>query len=238
MGFDGKIYESSTDWEGRFSDVIKLDQLMSPSKVIAQVVHHAKLELTEEERVRLMFDELMSLSLDSEGEKARELAQEILKSNAAPAAAKNAVRSSLKRMEAIGQPLQLQFTALDGRDVTMKSFEGKVVLVDFWATWCGPCIAELPKVKAVYNEFHARGFEIIGISFDNSKDALEKFVGREGMTWPQYFDGKGWQNRFGQEFGINSIPAMWLVDKRGILRDINARNELAGKVEKLLAAGE
>jgi hypothetical protein len=64
---------------------------------------------------------------------------------------------------------------------------------------------------------------------------LEKFVAKQKMTWPQYFDGKMWQNKFGQEYGINSIPAMWLVDKKGKLRDMNARPGLAEKVEKLLA---
>ena len=67
------------------------------------------------------------------------------------------------------------------------------------------------------------------------KEALEKFVAKEKMTWPQYFDGKGWQNQFGRQFGINGIPAMWLVDKKGVLRDMNGREDLAEKVEKLLA---
>jgi len=68
-----------------------------------------------------------------------------------------------------------------------------------------------------------------------SEEALQKFVGKQNMPWPQYFDGKGWQNKFGQEFGINSIPAMWLVDKKGNLRDLGARSDLEEKVAKLLA---
>jgi len=109
-----------------------------------------------------------------------------------------------------------------------------VVLVDFWATWCGPCVEEIPNVKAVYDKLHPKGFEIVGISFDQEKDALTSFVSDKKMTWPQYFDGKGWENKFGQKFGIHAIPAMWLVDKKGNLRDIEGRGDLETKVAKLL----
>jgi peroxiredoxin len=93
----------------------------------------------------------------------------------------------------------------------------------------------LPKVKAAYERLHSQGFEIVGISFDKDQGKLESFVDKENMPWPQYFDGKGWDNDFGREYGITSIPAMWLVDKQGNLVDMSARNNLTAKVEKLLA---
>ena len=128
-------------------------------------------------------------------------------------------------------------------DATQATFEAEVlaasfqqpVLVDFWATWCGPCVKELPNVMAAYEKLHGKGLEIVGISFDQNKDKLTQFVEKEKMPWPQYFDGKGWGNKFGKEYGINSIPAMWLVDKKGNLNDMNAREGLVAKVEKLLA---
>ncbi len=132
------------------------------------------------------------------------------------------------------QPLDLRFTAVDGSQIDLQKMHGKVVLVDFWATWCGPCMQEVPNVVATYKKYHDRGFEIVGISFDQDKGALLKTIGDKGMTWPQYFDGKGFGNEFGQRFGIRGIPTMWLVDKDGRLVDANGRDGLEGKVAKLL----
>jgi thiol-disulfide isomerase/thioredoxin len=133
------------------------------------------------------------------------------------------------------KPIEMKFTAVDGRTVDLAAMRGKVVLVDFWATWCGPCMAEIPSVVKTYEKLRGRGFEIVGISFDEDRAKLESVTKEKGMTWPQHFDGKGWRNEFGERFGIDSIPRMWLVDKRGMLADTEARADLAAKVEKLLA---
>jgi thiol-disulfide isomerase/thioredoxin len=135
----------------------------------------------------------------------------------------------------LNKPLDLKYTALDGREVDISKLKGKVVLVDFWATWCGPCMAELPNVKAAYAELHEKGFEILGISFDQDKDKLTSTLASKGMTWAQYFDGEGWGNKFGKQWGIQSIPTMWLVNKKGVLCDVNGRENLKEKVVKLLA---
>jgi thiol-disulfide isomerase/thioredoxin len=143
---------------------------------------------------------------------------------------RNAATAKLKT-----EPLDLKFTALDGTEIDLAKMRGKVVLIDFWATWCGPCVQEVPNVVEAYEDLHPKGFEIIGISLDKDKAKLEAFIKEKGMAWPQYFDGKGWQNEISSRFGIQSIPAMWLVDKKGMLVETNAREDLEEKVEKLLA---
>ena len=144
-------------------------------------------------------------------------------------------KGELKKREALGKPLEMKFTSLDGKEVDLSKMKGKVVLIDFWATWCGPCVKEIPSVKKTYDELHSKGFEIIGISLDSDKGKLEDFIAKNGMPWPQFFDGKGWKTSLAKEHGISSIPAMWLVDKKGNLVDQNARADLEKKVEKYLA---
>jgi thiol-disulfide isomerase/thioredoxin len=134
----------------------------------------------------------------------------------------------------VGKPVDLKFTAVDGKEVDLASLRGKVVLIDFWATWCPPCRGEVPNVVAAYQKFHGQGFEIVGISLDQDKDALMAFTKQNGMVWPQYFDGKGWDNSISSGFGIQSIPAMWLVDQKGVLVTTDGRDDLAGQVGKLL----
>lgn len=137
--------------------------------------------------------------------------------------------------EFLGKPLDLQFTAVDGSSVDLSKLRGKVVLVDFWATWCGPCMNEVPNVVSAYKKYHDKGFEIVGISLDKSKATMINVARAKEMTWPQYFDGAGWENKISTQFGIRSIPSMWLVNKKGLVVSCDARQNLDASIAKLLA---
>ncbi len=129
---------------------------------------------------------------------------------------KQAASRAIQKSLAVGKVFpDFSETDLNGKPLSIANYKGKAVLIDFWATWCGPCIGELPNVKKAYDKYHSKGFEIIGISLDSDKGKLTSFIEKEHMTWPQYFDGKGWQSKLGQQYGVNSIPATYLLDGEG-----------------------
>ena len=109
----------------------------------------------------------------------------------------------------------LEFTSLSGELVNLANFKGKVVLIDFWASWCGPCRKAMPDLVQTYKQYHDKGFEIIGINLDKDKTQLEKYMQEMGITWQQYFDGLVWSNKIVRRFSIRGIPHIVLVDKNG-----------------------
>ena len=153
-------------------------------------------------------------------EKSRQLTEQIKKDfpGTAPAMAAD---DFLKQIDvqasvAVGATFKdFQTQDLEGRPLSVSAYKGKVVLLDFWATWCVPCLAQLPHVKEAYEEYHAKGFEIIGISLDEEKETLASFVKTNNMPWPQYFDGKRWTNELALKYAVDAIPATFLLDRDG-----------------------
>jgi peroxiredoxin len=153
-----------------------------------------------------------------QSEKARAVAQE-LAVGSVPEKFKGWAKGFLNRTDTMGKPIRFQFTAVDGREIDSAKLKGKVVLVDFWATWCVPCREATSKIKAAYGKFHEQGFEMLGISCDQQKPRLLEYVENHGLPWPQYFDGHGQiENQFTRMFGIDGVPTMFLIDRQGRLR--------------------
>lgn len=134
----------------------------------------------------------------------------------------------------VGKPFpKLDFAAIDGSQVSISDMKGKVVVVEFWATWCGPCVKETPRMKAMYDKWHDKGLEIVGISLDSDRQKLQSYLAENGITWPQYFDGKRWDTVLSRRFGIRGVPTVVLIDREG---NIVSRSLRGAELERTLTA--
>lgn len=139
---------------------------------------------------------------------------------------------TLRRLSLPGHPMEISGTLLNGKPFDQKSLAGKIVLVDFWATWCGPCVAEIPNVLEQYEKYHKDGFEVVGISLDQEREALEKFVDEQKLPWPILFEepkGDGWQHPLATFYGISGIPTVVLIGRDGNVITLDARGEKLGE---------
>ncbi len=150
----------------------------------------------------------------------------------------------LRQLSSVGEPFELAFkNAVDGATINVAQQKGTIFVIDFWATWCGPCIAEMPHMKELYAEYKGQGVEFIGISLDlpEDKGGLEKllaYVKDNEIAWPQFYQGAGWEGEFSKRWGVNAIPCVFVVDAEGNLYSTNARGKLEKMLPELIARRE
>lgn len=126
------------------------------------------------------------------------------------------------RLKLIGKPIaDFSATDLEGNPISLQHYREKVVLLDFWAVWCGPCIGEMPNMKKVYDAYKDKGFDVIGVSFDNDEAELREYLKVCNIPWRQIFDGQGGPLK--KQYGIGGIPSPWLIDREGKLISYSAR---------------
>ncbi|MEX2121403.1 MAG: TlpA disulfide reductase family protein [Pirellulales bacterium] len=139
--------------------------------------------------------------------------------------------ANIRKLEMVGKPLDIEGSLVDGSQFDWSAYQGKVVLVDFWATWCGPCIQELPNVKETYEKYRDKGFDVVGISLDEDREAVEEFLKEEEIGWTTLFGTSpesGWNHPMAQRYGVDGIPMAVLVDRDGNVVSISARGEALG----------
>jgi thiol-disulfide isomerase/thioredoxin len=124
---------------------------------------------------------------------------------------------------------------LDGRHISLDGLAGKVVLIDFWATWCGPCREALPHIRQIAKKFDGQPLVVLSISLDSDEAKWKDFVGKNGMTWMQYREG-GFEGSISKQFNATAIPATFTIDADGVLEDQHVGDaDIEGKLKKLIA---
>ena len=138
-----------------------------------------------------------------------------------------------RRLGLPGNQIKLTGTMLDGSKLDWESYRGKVVLVDFWATWCGPCRAEVPNVMKMYKAYHDKGFEVLGISLDERREQAESYIKQTEIPWASMFSDnpseRGWNNPMAVRYGITGIPRAILIDREGKVVHMTARGAMLGQ---------
>ncbi len=150
------------------------------------------------------------------------------------------IKGLLRRMGRkidVGKPFQAELTALDGKKLTLpKDLLGKVVVIDFWASWCPPCAVSAPELRQVCQKVKDKGVQFVGISLDREKTSAENFVTRFDLGWVQTFSGLGWEDPTASRYGIRSIPSLWVVGRDGKVTSSDARSHLEEEIQKALDA--
>jgi hypothetical protein len=145
------------------------------------------------------------------------------------------ISDDLKRLGLLGKPLEMKWTAVDGTSIDLEKLRGKVVLIYFFASWSAPSMAALDWVRQLAAGVSPASLRALGICLDNDPVSVPSMLADHQITWPVYCDGRGWQGELVRSLGINAIPELWIVDREGVLRALDAKDDAPALIEK--AAG-
>ena len=215
---------------------VKVDDAMSHDKSALPIVLDFVKAFPKSKYAESM---MVNVSYSVNGDEKRQLLSRFLKMYPDSPRA-SMMKAGLRQLDGVGKPFDLNFTdTLSGQSINLIDYKGKVVVIDFWATWCGPCRASMPELKKIYAELKDKGMVVVGVSLDNAPmdDAVKKvkeYTAANGYEWVQYVQGNGWKSDFSTSWGINSIPCTFVIDKDGKLASINPADIMA-EVNRLLA---
>jgi thiol-disulfide isomerase/thioredoxin len=237
MGWQAYISQRANNWrelsddeKGEFrQEIIKQIEADGPKPLDASIVQVTAMGLDgqDDEFLTKLLEESLPLFQKSDNEKVQESIEEAN------------LEGMLRRLKLPGNEMEVRGELLGGGEVDWKSYRGKVVLVDFWASWCGPCLAEAPNVLEMYRAYHDKGFDVLGVSLDRTPEEAKEKIKELGLPWDSLFPKKKadrfWNHPLARHYGIGGIPTAILVGKDGRVVHMNARGPiLRQQLKKLL----